>query len=119
MATTSDASDEPTSFDAPDSSSPAHDPGSPDWMLWAAGGALAVGALLLASGLVGLYFVGYLLSAPVAFTLVALFRRRTLERVVRVGIAPSPRANAVGLAILVAGFVVAIVHAIFIGSWYA
>jgi hypothetical protein len=119
VATISDASGDAANDDEFGGLDRRQDPGSPDRLLWAAIGMVVVGAALHAAGVIALNAVGYLLAAPLPFTLVTLFRRLSLERLVSVGIAPSPIGRPLTRAILAMGFVVAVIHVIVIASHYA
>jgi hypothetical protein len=78
-----------------------------------------ISLLLLVGGGVGLHITGWLLGAPLGSTLVALSRRRFLDRLVTDGIAPGRRVALVSLLLLGAGFAVSIVHASFIALHFA
>jgi hypothetical protein len=86
------------------------------WCLWGAAGAVALGAVALLGG-IALHVVGYALASLLAFTLIALFRRRSLERAVKEGIGVPHRINVVAIGVLVAGFVVSVAQAWLIASY--
>lgn len=85
------------------------------WCLRGAAVAVILGALALSGGIV-LHFVGYALASLLAFTLIAMFRRRSLERVLREGIAVSHRVNVFAVCVLVVGFVVSVLQSWLIAS---
>ena len=89
---------------------------NPTWFLLAAGVAAAVGALALAGG-VALNFFGYVASSLAVFTLIALFRRGSLQRAAALGISPPRNPNLLALALLAIGFALSLVHAWLIASY--
>lgn len=89
---------------------------SPNWLLAAAGGAVAVGAVALVGG-IALNLVGYLASSLLASTLVAFFRRRSVRRSALVGISTPRRLNLLALTLLTVGFALSLVHAWLIASY--
>jgi hypothetical protein len=99
----------PTSDPAPDSST---------WLLWVAAASVGLSALVLYGGL-ALHFAGYALASLLAFTLIAMFRRRTVERSASLGIGVPQRINLLAVAILLLGFVVSIAHSWFIASHFS
>lgn len=91
---------------------------SPNWLLVAAAGAVAVGAFALVGG-IGLNLIGYATSSLATFTLVALFRRRSVRRSALVGISASQSINLAAFALLGIGFALSLVHAWFIASYFS
>lgn len=91
------------------------DPGARVWLLVAGTVAVAVAALLIVPKGVVALGVGYVLAAPVTFTLVALFRRWRAERYLRVGVVGSVAHLRWANALLLAGVVVAVAQAARIG----
>lgn len=92
--------------------------GNPAILLWA-GISLMVSALLLFTGGVLLHVLGYLFACLVPFTLVALFRRNSIQRTALSGVATPAWTRQVGVGIIVAGFILAILHAWSIASGLA
>ena len=88
-------------------------------LLWAAVAAVLIGLLTLMLSGLGTHVAGYALSAPVSFTAVALFRRRSLELLFTAGVAPSRRDNSLAVAALILGFLAAVGHAWAIASHFA
>jgi len=84
---------------------------------------LAALGLLLAvvtlPGAIGLQIVGYLSASLLLFTAVAWFRRFSLERSARHGVATPSSLNVAAWLMLVAGFVLALVHAWNIASHFS
>lgn len=93
-------------------------PSSATWMLWAAAAAVLLGALALFGGILA-HFLGYALGSLLAFTLVALFRRRSVERSASAGVGVPHWVNLVAVAVLVVGFGVAIAQSWFIASYFS
>lgn len=91
---------------------------SSNWLLIAAAAAVAVGLLALAGG-IALNLLGYVASSLAAFTLVALFRRRSIRRSALIGISPSRSVNLISLSLLAVGFGLSLVHAWLIASYFS
>lgn len=91
---------------------------SPNWLLLAAAGAVAVGALALAGG-IAMNLFGYVASSLATFTLVALFRRRAVQRSAALGISAPRNLNLAALALLAIGFALSLVHAWLIASHFS
>lgn len=91
---------------------------SSTWCLGAAAGAVALGALALSGGIV-LHVIGYALASLLAFTLIAMFRRRSLERAVKEGIGVPHRVNLLAIGVLVVGFAVSVAQSWLIASYLA
>jgi len=93
----------------------AHEPsveiGSPAWALAVAALSVAVGLAAHWLGTLPAHVVGYALDSLLPFTLVAWYRRRSLERLIVVGLPPSRQANTFAWLILLAGFACAVLHA--------
>jgi hypothetical protein len=96
----------------------AEDGVSANWLVWAAAGTVLLSALLLSGG-VFLHFTGYLLASVVTFTLIAFFRKRSLQHSLSAGIGVSRSVNLVAGGILVVGFLVSIAHSWFIASHFS
>lgn len=92
--------------------------GNPSVLLWA-GISLVVSAILLFTGGLLLNVLGYLFACLAPFTLVALFRRNSIQRMVITGVATPAWTRQVSVGIIVAGFVLAILHAWSIASGLA
>jgi hypothetical protein len=60
------------------------------------------------------HLVGYCLASLVAFTCVALFRRRALERLLAVGVGTSTQLTSFALGVLLSGLGCSIWHAYFV-----
>ena len=90
------------------------DPGAGTWLLILASVAVLASALTLPLGGLTVHFLGYLLASLLAFTCVALFRRRGLERLLAVGVATSTRLNSFALGVLFAGLACSFLNAWFI-----
>jgi uncharacterized membrane protein len=84
--------------------------GTVAWPLIVAGAGLIVGLATLGGG-VALQIFGYLSASLLLFTAVAWFRRSSSERDLRHGVSTPSSLNALALALLLAGFAVALVHA--------
>jgi len=84
---------------------------SPTWLLGVAALSVALGLAAHMLGSLPAHFVGYALDSLIPFTLVAWYRRRSLERLVVAGLPPSRQANTLALLILFAGFACALLHA--------
>jgi uncharacterized membrane protein YdjX (TVP38/TMEM64 family) len=109
----------PASYGRIEDTSGGEDPGSRVWYLWLAAGATVVSGATFALGLgVAINLVGYVLASLVAFTLVALFRRNSVRRLVQHGVVTAQGTQLVGLLILVLGLVVAALHAYRIARHY-
>lgn len=91
---------------------------SPNWLLVTAAGAAAVGALALVGG-IALNLIGYAASSLAVFTLVALFRRRSVRRSALIGVSASRNLNFAALALLGVGFALSLVHAWLIASYFS
>ena len=91
---------------------------APNWLLLAAAAAAALGAVALIGG-IGLNLLGYIFSSLAVFTLVALYRRRSVRRSALLGISPPRDLNFVALALLAIGFALSLVHAWFIASYFS
>jgi hypothetical protein len=89
--------------------------GSGVWFLLLAAAGLAISAVALVGG-VGAQVLGYLSASLLLFTSVAWFRRRSLERQAREGIATARTLNMLAIALLVSGFALSVVHAWHIAS---
>jgi hypothetical protein len=88
------------------------------WMLGVAVASLLLSALTLVDDSRGVQFVGYVLAAPVPFTLVALFRRRATARLFSAGIGVPASVSSALLLLLVAGFACSFFHALLIARHY-
>lgn len=93
-------------------------PGASAWLLAVAAASVCISALALSGG-IALHFVGYALASLLSFTLIAMFRRRTVERSTSAGIGVPKRVNLLAIAILVAGFGVSVAHSWFIASHFS
>jgi hypothetical protein len=84
------------------------------------GAALAVvlGAATLSGG-IALHFVGYALASLLAFSLIALFRRQSLERTVNAGIGVPHWLNLAAIGVLIAGFLVSVAQSWLIASHFS
>lgn len=91
---------------------------SSTWCLAAATGAVALGAVALGGGIV-LHVVGYALASLLAFTLIAMFRRRSLERAIKEGIGVPHRVNLFAACVLLVGFAVSVAQSWLIASYLA
>lgn len=89
-----------------------------NWLLWAAAAAVLLGLLALSGGIV-LNLVGYALASLLAFTLVAMFRRRSIERSLTAGIAVPRWMNRFAFCVLALGFAVSVAQAWFIASYFS
>jgi hypothetical protein len=89
-----------------------------NWLLWAALGAVLLGLLALSGG-IALHFVGYALASLFAFTLIAMFRRRSIERSLSDGIAVPRWMNRLAVGVLAVGFVVSVAQAWLIASYFS
>jgi hypothetical protein len=79
--------------------------------LFIAIGSLGIAVALLLTGGIPLHAIGYAFSCLIPFTLVALFRRMSLRRMAALGVASPAWAKPLGTAIIVLGFVLAVLHA--------
>jgi hypothetical protein len=86
------------------------------WCLGAAAGAVALGAVALSGGIV-LHVIGYALASLLAFTLIAMFRRRSLERAVKEGIGVPHAVNLFAVGVLLVGFAVSVAQSWLIASY--
>jgi hypothetical protein len=84
---------------------------SPGWLLAVAAVAVLIGAGLAVPGETATAVAGYATSSLVAFTVVALFRRGSRERQLLHGIAQTRSQTLLAASVLVAGFVVSVIHA--------
>lgn len=75
-------------------------------------------AILLAGGIV-LHLLGYALASLCAFTLIAMFRRRSAERSVTAGVGVPHWINLTAVGVLIAGFAVSVVHSWLIASYFS
>ena len=89
--------------------------GSQAWLLWVAVGAVALSAVALVGGIV-LHLVGYVLASLLAFTAIAIFRRRSLEMSTAAGVGLARSFKLLAAGTLFVGFVISIAHAWFIAS---
>jgi hypothetical protein len=105
--------------EVPGDASPDHAASTSLWMLAAAVAALLFSCVMFADTSRGVQLGGWFLSAPVPFTLVALFRRRATARLVSAGIGMPRSAEVVAALILVAGFACSVLHALLIAKHYA
>lgn len=87
-------------------------------LLAAAAGCILLSALALAGG-VAVHILGYVLASLLAFTLIALFRRRSSERSLTAGIGVPHWIKRAAAGILVAGFLLSVAHAWFIASHFS
>ena len=85
--------------------------GSPAWLLGVAALSVAIGLAAHMLGSLPAHVVGYALDSLIPFTLVAWYRRRSLERLIVAGLPPSRQANTFAWLILIAGFACALLHA--------
>lgn len=91
---------------------------SATWMVWAASGAVVLGALALFGGIIA-HFLGYALASLLAFTLIALFRRRSVEVSASAGVGVPHWINVIAVCVLVVGFGVAIAQSWVIASYFS
>jgi hypothetical protein len=87
---------------------------SPTWLLVVASLAVVCGFGALALDGVLAHVIGYALASLLPFTIVAMFRRQSVERLMVVGLPPSREANTGAVLILVIGFLCSVLHAWFI-----
>jgi hypothetical protein len=89
------------------------------WMVAVAATSVLASIVLFAlgAGLAG-HFAGYALASLVPFTLIATFRRRSVERLVKAGKAETGGARALAIATLACGLIASIVHAYLIARHY-
>jgi hypothetical protein len=92
--------------------------GSATWLLGAAAAAVLLSLLALRGG-IALHFLGYAFASLLAFSLVALFRRKSLERTAKAGLGMPHWLNLAAFGVIVAGFGVSIVHSWFIASYFS
>lgn len=90
--------------------------GSATWLLGVASALVAVSAVALSGGIV-LNIIGYLLASVFAFTLIAIFRRRSLERSANAGIGVPHWMNLAAAGVLLIGFILSVAHSWFIASY--
>jgi hypothetical protein len=86
--------------------------------LAAATGCILLSALALGGG-VAVHIVGYVLGSLLAFSLIALFRRRAFEQSLTAGIGVPHWIKRAAAGILAAGLVLSIIHAWFIASHFS
>ncbi|HMI82074.1 MAG TPA: hypothetical protein VK480_09835 [Solirubrobacterales bacterium] len=79
---------------------------------------MVLSALALSGG-IALHLAGYALASLFAFTLIAMFRRRTVERSVTIGVGVPHWINVAAVGVLFIGFAVSVVHSWFIASYYS
>jgi hypothetical protein len=91
---------------------------SASWLLAVAAGAVLLSALALSGG-IALHFLGYALASLLAFSAIAMFRRRSLERSAKAGIGIPHWLNVTAVAVLVVGFLVSLAHSWFIASYFS
>jgi len=89
-----------------------------NWLLWAAAAAVLLGLLALPGG-IALNLIGYALASVLAFTLVAMFRRRSIERSLTAGIAVPRWMNRLAFGVIATGFAVSVAQAWFIASHFS
>lgn len=94
------------------------DAGNVTWLLGAAAAAVLLSLLALSGG-IALHFLGYVLASLLAFSLVALFRRKSLERTAKAGLGMPRWLNLTAFGVIVVGFGVSIVHSWFIASYFS
>jgi hypothetical protein len=92
--------------------------GDGTWLVGAAVGCVLLGALALAGGIL-FHFLGYALASLLAFSLIALFRRRSSERSLTQGIGVPRWVRLVAVGALLAGFAISIIHSWFIASYFS
>lgn len=92
----------------------ASEPGTGRALLILASLAVLTSAAMLLVGDVRTHLVGYVLASLVAFTCVALFRRRALDRLLAMGVVTSTKLNSFALGVLFAGLACSVVHAWFV-----
>lgn len=80
-------------------------------VLFVAAACVVLGALLAAAPGVGWHVVGYALACLVTFTLVALFRRYSTQKMAAEGIVAPAWTKWFSIALLIVGFVAAIINA--------
>jgi hypothetical protein len=100
----------------PDEPGGSADPGSGIWLLVVAGIAVGLSFVMLFFDGIRVHIAGYVLASLLAFTCVAFFRRRALERLVTAGIATPPEWNVLAWCVLVGGLGCCIVHAGFVAT---
>ena len=93
-------------------------PKGANWLVGAAVGCVLLSALALAGGIL-LHFLGYVLASLLAFSLIALFRRRSSERSLTLGIGVPHWVKLTAAGVLFAGFAVSIAHSWFIASHFS
>lgn len=103
---------EPASISTPEMTTAAVAPAGPDptVLLLAAAVAATIGVVALLGGLL-LNLLGYAACSFGVFTLVALFRRRSLERSALLGVSPPRNLNLAALALIAVGFLVSVAQA--------
>lgn len=98
------------------SGSEADSSGDPSIWCFAAAAAVFLGAVALSGGIL-VHVIGYAFASLVAFTLIAIFRRRSLERVVKEGVGVPHWVNLVAAGVLVVGLVVSVAQSWLIASY--
>jgi hypothetical protein len=91
---------------------------SATWMVWVAGAAVVLSALALFGGILA-HFLGYALASLLAFTLIALFRRRSVEISANAGVGVPRWINFTAVSVLIVGFLVAIAQSWVIASYFS
>lgn len=94
------------------------DPGSRAWLVATAFGAVLIGAALLPLDGLTAHIVGYLSALVLAITLVALFRRASVARMLLAGIGVDRQLTVMSVCVLVAGLLVAVAHAYMIARHF-
>jgi hypothetical protein len=92
--------------------------GSPPVLLWAVA-SLAISAVLLLAGGIFLNVLGYVFACLVPFTLVALYRRTSTQRMAISGVVPPAWVRSASSVIIGVGFGLALAHAWMIASGIA
>lgn len=104
------------SWDGPRDSA---DPSPITWMLGAATSCIVLSLLSIAIDSHALDIGAYILACPVAFTIVALYRREAERRLSELGIGVGAFAMRASVILLAVGFAVSIAHAYSIAEFYA
>lgn len=98
---------------------PREEGGSGYWLLALAGGSVLLSAVTIFLGDArATQLVGYLLAAPLPFTLVAFFRRHSSARLLSAGVGVPASVTSIAWLVLFAGFVSSIAHALLIARHY-
>lgn len=90
------------------------DPGSGAYLLALGTAAVAASGAFLALDGIPVHVAGYALASVLAFTCVALFRRRALERLLALGSSTSRVLTSCALVVLVSGLACSVAHAWFL-----